>query len=130
NADSPALARDPAGVFEEMATRLAGASVEVQAGTTYEGRLIGLHRRRREANGIVIESLLLVVLTEKGMQQVEEASITAIRFTDPTVQVEIDKSLRSSLGKIKPDSSTVELTVQPNPGTTVAVVTYATPVAA
>ena len=56
--------------------------------------------------------------------------MTAIRFTDPVVQAEIEKSLRSSLGKIKPDSSKVEMTVRPNPGTTSAIVTYATPVAA
>jgi hypothetical protein len=130
NADSPALTLDPASVFEDLATKLAGASVEVEAGTTYSGRLVGLHRRRREANGVVFESRLLVVLTLKGVQQVEEASITAIRFTDPMVQAEIDKALQSSLGGIRPDSSTVEMTIQPNPGTTSAIVTYATPVAA
>src|SRR5947209_3777273 len=130
NADSPALELDPATALTDLATKLAGASVEVEAGTTYAGRLVGLHRRRREANGIVIECRLLVVLTEKGMQQVDEASITSVRFTDPTVRAEIDKALRSSLGKIKPDGSTVEMTIRPNPGTTSAIVTYATPVAA
>jgi len=130
NAGESALDLDPASALEDMATKLAGASVEVEAGTTYTGRLVGLHRRRREVNGTSIESCLLVVLTEKGVQQVDEASVTAIRFTDTSVRAEIDKALRSSLGGIRPDSSTVELTVRPNPATTTAVLTYATPVAA
>ncbi len=130
NADSPELTLDPASVFEDLATKLAGASVEIEAGTTYKGKLVGLHRYRREANGTFAEHCRLVVLTEKGVQQIEETSVTAIRFTDPMVQAEIEKSLRSSLGKIKPDSSKVEMTIQANPGTTSAFVTYATPVAA
>jgi len=130
NADEPELTLDPSNVLEDLATKLAGASVEIEAGTTYAGRLLGLHRRRREVDGGVIDSCLFVVLTEKGVQRVEVASITAIRFSDAAVQAEIDEALRSSLGRIRPDSSTVELTIRPNPGSTRAVVAYATPVAA
>ena len=51
-----------------------------------------------------------MILTEKGVQQVDEASVTAIRFTDAMIQAEIDKALRSSLSQVTPDSSTVEMT--------------------
>lgn len=130
NADSPELTLDPASALTDLATKLAGASVEIEAGTTYKGKLVGLHRSRREANGTFAEQCRLVVLTERGVQQIEETSMTAIRFTDPAVQAEIEKALQSSLSQIKPDSSKVEMSIKPNPGTTSALVTYATPVAA
>jgi hypothetical protein len=130
NADPPELSLDPAAALTDLATKLAGASVEIEAGTTYKGRLVGLQRTRREANGTFAEQCRLVVLTDNGVQQIDEAAVTALRFTDPFVRSEIDKALRESLGTIKPDSSTVELTIEPNPGTTSALVAYATPVAA
>src|SRR3954471_7521553 len=51
NAEDSALTFDPASALTDLATKLAGASVEVEAGTVYKGRLVGLHRSRREANG-------------------------------------------------------------------------------
>ncbi|WZO98765.1 hypothetical protein EP7_000353 [Isosphaeraceae bacterium EP7] len=130
NADAPALFLNPANPFSDLATKLAGASVEVDAGPTYAGTLIGRHSYRREANGVFHEQSRILVLTAKGVQQIEESSVTAIRFTDPAVRSEIDKSLRASLGRIRPDSSEVTLTLRGNPGATTAAVTYATPVAA
>lgn len=130
NAEASALNLDHSGVLRSLAVKLAGAAVEVEAGVAYKGRLVGLQPFRREYERTVLEQYRLVILTEKGVQQVEESSITAIRFTEAMVQAEIDKSLRSSLGKVKPDSSKVELTVRPNPGSDGATVTYATPVAA
>lgn len=130
NAEAPTLTVEPANALRDLATKLAGAAVEVEAGTTYKGRLVGLHSYRREVQGATQQEYRLVVLTERGVQQVAEAAITAFRFTEPAVQAEVDKALRASLGRIKPDSSQVELTLQPHPGATGAVVSYATPVAA
>ena len=130
NAQETELCLDPARVLLDMATKLAGADVEIDAGSTYAGQLVGLHKFRRELNGSIVEYGQFVVLTKRGLQQVDEGSITAIRFTDPLVQAEIDKALRSSLSRIKPDSSLIELTLQPNASVTSAYVTYATPVAA
>lgn len=130
NAQETELCLDPARVLLDMATKLAGADVEIDAGSTYAGQLVGLHKFRRELNGSIVEYGQFVVLTKRGLQQVDEGSITAIRFTDPLVQAEIDKALRSSLSRIKPDSSLIELTLQPNANVTSAYVTYATPVAA
>ena len=130
NAEQPTLTLEPANALRDLATKLAGAAVEVEAGTTYRGRLVGLHSSRREVQGATHQEYRLVVLTERGVQQVAESSVTAIRFTEAAVQAEVDKALRASLGRIKPDSSQVELTLQPHPGATGAVVAYATPVAA
>ncbi len=130
NAQQTELTLNPKNVIKDLAMKLAGASVEIEAGSVCTGRLIGLHPHRREVEGTVVEQCGLVVLTEKGVRQFEVSAVTAIRFTDPLVQAEIDKALQASLGQIKPDSSLVELTVQPNEGATSAVVMYATPVAA
>ena len=130
NALDSALTLDPDDALTDLATKLAGASVEIEAGIAYKGKLIGLHRYRRETNGVFVEQCRLVVLTEKGVQQIEETSVTAIRFTDTVVRTEIERALQSSLSRIKPDSSKVELTIPPKPATTSALVTYATPVAA
>lgn len=130
NAQETVLSLNPIGVLKELVTKLAGAAVVIDAGTIYEGKLVGMHTYRREAAGSVLEHCSLIVLTDKGMQQIGETSVAAIRFTDATIQAEIDLALRMSLSRIKPDSSVVELTLQPNSGATRALVTYATPVAA
>jgi hypothetical protein len=130
NAQETALTLNPASVLKDMATKLAGAAVEISAGTTYVGKLLGLHEYRRIAEGTVFVQCRLIVSTEKGVQQIEEASITAIRFTDAMIQSEIDKSLASSISQVRPDSSVVEMTLRPNAGVSEAIVTYATPVAA
>ena len=130
NAEESTLDLDPSGALRDLATKLAGAAVEVEAGVLYKGILVGLQPYRREVERTFLEQYRLVILTEKGVQQVEESSVTAIRFTEPAVLAEVEKSLRSSLGKIRPDSSKVEMTLRPNPGATEATVTYATPVAA
>lgn len=130
NAQETALTLNPASALVDMATKLAGAEVEIQAGAVYKGKLVGLERSRRERDGAVAEQVRLVILSEKGIQQIEDLAITAIKFSDPAIRAEIEKALRSSVGKIKPDSSVVELTLKPHAGPTTAVVVYATPVAA
>ena len=130
NAEQPTLTIEPANALRDLVIRLAGSTVEVEAGTTYRGRLIGLHAYRLELQGATHQEYRFVILTEKGVQQVAESSVMALRFTEAAVQAEVEKALRASLGQIKPDSSQVELTLQPQPGATQALVTYATPVAA
>lgn len=130
NAEKSVLKLDPSSALRDLATKLAGASVEVEAGSVYKGKLLGLQPNRREFERTFLEQYRLVILTEKGVQQVDETAVTALRFQDPVVQTEIEKSLRSSLGKVNPESSKVEMTLRPNPGSDGATVTYATPVAA
>ena len=130
NADEPELSLSPNGVLRDLATKLAGTTVELDAGVTYKGKLLGLQPFRREFERTFIEQYRLIILTEKGVQQIEESSVTAMRFTDPVVLAEVEKSLRHMVGEIKADSSKVELTVRPNVETATATITYATPVAA
>lgn len=130
NAHETELSLDPSNALEELVTKLAGAAVEIEAGPRYVGRLVGLHKYRRELDGAVIEQNRVVILTDRGMQQIEENAIAALRFTDTLVQSEVTKALQARLSRIKPDSSLIELTVQPNSDADTAVVTYATPVAA
>jgi hypothetical protein len=130
NAYETELSLDPSMALQELATKLAGAAVEIEAGSKYVGRLVGLHKYRREVDGAVIEQNRIVVLTDRGIQQIEESAIAALRFTDVLVQSEITKALEARLNRIKPDSSLIEFTVQPISNATIALVTYATPVAA
>ena len=130
NAQETELTLKPANVLKELATKLSGAAVEIEAGIVYTGKLMGLHRYRRDVQGAVVKQCRLIVLTDKGVQQIDETAVTAIRFTDAMIQAEINKALAASLNEIRPDSSLVEMTIQANLGTTSAVVTYATPVAA
>lgn len=130
NAHETELTLKPANVLKQLATKLAGATVEIEAGPRYTGKLMGLHQYRQEVQGTVVKQCRLIVLTEKGVQQIDETAVTAIRFTDALIQAEIDKALAASLSEIKPDSSLIEMTIQAKAGTSSAVVTYATPVAA
>src|SRR3954453_16103042 len=49
NALDPALTLDSASALTDLETELAGSSVEIEAGIAYKGKLVGLHRYRREA---------------------------------------------------------------------------------
>lgn len=130
NARETSLKLNPANALNDLVTTLAGAAVEISAGTTYLGKLLGLHKSSQAAEGTVVTQCRLMILTEKGVQQIDEASITAIRFVDTMIQSEIDKSLASRIDQVRQGSSMVEMTLQPNAGASEAMVTYATPVAA
>jgi hypothetical protein len=130
NSQYRTLTLNPDNVLREMATKLAGSAVVVEAGTQYSGKLLGLHQQRRESGGTVFKQYRLVVLTEKGVQQIEENAVTAIRFTDAVIQSEIDKALQAHFNGIKPDRSLVELTIQPASQNSIAQIQYAIPAAA
>jgi len=130
NAHETSLTLKSDNILMDMATKLAGAEVEVEAGLLYRGRLVGLQPTRKVVNQQAVRVPMLVVMTEKGIQQVELDAVIALRFMDKLIQDEIDKALRASLRQIKPDSSFVELALRPLSGPTSAILQYATPVAA
>lgn len=130
NAQETSLTLKSDNILMDMATKLAGAEVEVEAGLLYRGRLVGLQPTRKVVNQQAVRVPMLVVMTEKGIQQVELDAVIALRFMDKLIQDEIDKALRASLRQIKPDSSFVELALRPLSGPTSAILQYATPVAA
>lgn len=129
NAGGGTLTLDSTDVLREIATKLSGAVVEIDAGTSYLGKLLGLHQQRRECHGSIIKQFRLVILTEKGIQQVNEEAITAIRFTDDVIQAEIDKALQANFNQVKPNSCQIGMTLQTNSEATSALVQYAIPVA-
>ncbi|MFM7130341.1 MAG: hypothetical protein ACKO0V_13400 [bacterium] len=130
NAQATSLTLESKNILVDMVTKLAGAEVEVEAGQFYKGRLVGLQPSKKIVNQQLVSIPMLVVLTEKGLQQVELEAVVALRFIDAMVQGEINKALQTSLQKIKPDSSFVELSLRPLQGPTTAILQYATPVAA
>ncbi len=130
NARETSLTLKSDNILMDMATKLAGAEVEIEAGMLYRGRLVGLQPTRKIVNQQAVRVPMLVVITEKGIQQVELDAVIALRFMDKLIQDEIDKALRASLRQIKPDSSFVELALRPLAGPTSAILQYATPVAA
>lgn len=131
NANATSLSIDAKNVTKDLATKLAGSQVEVQAGgKKYTGKLVGVQEYQQETNGSVFDRFRLVLLTSEGIVAQNEQDIVSLKFLDETVQTEIDKALQRSFQAIKPDSSFVDLTVVPNNGAKSAVVAYATPVAA
>jgi hypothetical protein len=131
NATKLSISRDSA--LKDTATKLAGSAVEVQrtGGAAVAGKLVGIHTyEETNANGTTTQRLSIVVLTDSGVQMVPESQLSALKFTEESVQQEYLKALQASFQSIKPDSSFVDLTLLPEEGTTRAFVTYACPVAA
>jgi len=132
NSNPTTLSLDGKNVLKELATKLRGAEAEItQAnGESSKGRVYGIQTYQQETNGSVFERFRILLGTEQGIKQFEEADITSLKFTDEFVQSEIDKSLSASFAAIKPDSRNVDLTIVPNDGADSAAVSYATPCAA
>ena len=133
NSNTTTLSLDGKSVMRDLATKLRGAEVQIQiAGgpKVVTGKLYGVQTYQQETNGSVFEKYRVLVGTDQGIVPCEEASILSLRFTEPSVQEEIDKSLQASFQQIKPDSRFVDLTIVPNNGAKEAMISYATPVAA
>ncbi len=130
NAEETTLTIDATKAFKEIGTKMAGSRVEIVSGTTYRGVLVGVQPYSRELDGSVTRLCKLVILTDKGVQQIEENAVGALRFLDPLIQVEFEKALRASASKVKPDGSVVEFSLTPKQAKSTALVAYATPVAA
>src|SRR4051812_20895381 len=62
NAQATALKLDPSGALRDLAVKLAGAAVEVEAGVAYRGKLLGLQPFRREYERTFLEQYRLVIL--------------------------------------------------------------------
>ncbi|MCE9554758.1 MAG: DUF4139 domain-containing protein, partial [Planctomycetes bacterium] len=118
-------------VLEGLAKRLAGARVSIdKAGSTVQGRLVGLHTEE-VGNGLSrIVHKFLVVLTDNGFQRLPLSEIQKLRFDDATIQSEIEKALQRNFEKIKPNSTFVELALSTDQDETEATVQYAVPAAA
>lgn len=132
NSDPATLKFGADSVLRELATKLRGAEAQITAtsGKTHTGKVYGIQTFQQETSGSVFERFRVLLGTPEGVMQFNEQDITLIKFTDPAVQEEIDKSLQASFQEIKPDSRFIDLTLVPQDGATEASVSYATPVAA
>jgi hypothetical protein len=133
NSQQTTLKIDANKVLRDLSTKLRGSQVAITRnnGTTNSGKIYGIQTYQRETNGSVFECFRVLLGTDAGVVQYDEADIQLLKFTDPAVQAEIDKSLQASFQEIKPDSRFVDLTLVPTKeGNSTASVSYATPVAA
>lgn len=132
NSNPTTLSFDGKNVFKELATKLRGAEAAITQGNgeTSKGRVYGIQTYQQETNGSVFERFRILLGTDDGVKQFEEADIISLKFTDEFVQSEIDKSLAACFAAIKPDSRNVDLTIVPNVADTPCAVSYATPCAA
>lgn len=131
NADLTKLQIDVNNVTKSLATKLAGAKVEVGVGNNpVKGKLMGVQTYQQETNGSVFDRYRVVVLTDQGVKAFEDKDVSYISFTEPSVQSEVEKVLQKQYESIKPDSSFVSLKVVPKDGAEGALVSYAIPCAA
>lgn len=131
NADLTKLQIDVNNVTKSLATKLAGAKVEVGVGNNpIKGKLMGVQTYQQETNGSVFDRYRVVVLTEQGVKSFEDKDVSYISFTEPSVQSEVEKVLQKQYESIKPDSSFVSLKVVPKDGAEGALISYAIPCAA
>jgi hypothetical protein len=108
-------------VWIGLAQKLAGAEVTVSmpAGAIYKGRLVGVQGIPRAlSNNTSGDVPYLVLLIDGGAGEPSSAfhklkldDVLWMRFTDATVQSEVNKALHRNFQQIKPDSTFVELTL-------------------
>lgn len=97
-------------VFQDIARKLRGADVEIErSGEPLKGRIFGLDSEKRSTGGEAIDIYFLQVLTPSGLERVSQDQIKRIKFTQESVQSEVDKALQREFQKIKPGSTTVAL---------------------
>jgi len=131
NADPTKLQIDVNNVTKSLATKLAGAKVEIGVGNNpIKGKLMGVQTYQQETNGSVFDRYRVVVFTEQGVKSFEDKDVSYISFTEPSIQSEVEKVLQKQYESIKPDSSFVNLKLVPQEGAKGALVSYAIPCAA
>lgn len=131
NANPTRLEFDINNVTKSLATKLAGAKVEVGAGnSSIKGKLMGIQTYQQETNGSVFDRFRVVVLTDQGVRAFEDKEVSYISFTESTIQLELEKALQKKYESIKPDSSFVSIKIVPQQGAELAMVSYAVPCAA
>lgn len=132
NAGGTQLQFDSKNVQRDIFTKLIGSDISIDSGAyPCVGKLIGLESKVFHRNDTTVERYFVLVLTSNGIVKVEEDKIHSFNFIEPQVQSEIEKALKRSFAKIKPDSTFVDLKVESNKEESVEfLVSYSVPVAA
>src|SRR5262252_5331398 len=110
------LTIDPSNVTRDLATKLAGTTVEVteRAGGTTKGTLFGIQPYEERVGEAVVERYRVGIYDEaSALQTFNDSDVKAIKFLDPTVQQEIKKALERCASTINPESTNVSVGLAP-----------------
>ena len=84
-ADNPALA--------ELVNRARGERVAVEGAVSATGIVAGVEYRTRQTDAGTEREAILNLLSDAGLRQLAFAEMRSIRFTDPSLQAELDAAL-------------------------------------
>jgi len=135
NANSSTLKIDSQNALRSLLQRLSGAEAKIAFVNTSKGeenvRILGIDSLDSiGTNGETVKQDAVSVLDQTGWtHRYRLSEITGIKFTNESVQSEVDKALRQNFQQIKPESTFLELVLEADEET-VAAVTYTIPVAA
>lgn len=119
------------GVLEDLAVKLRGAKVQLKrAGDTVAGTLLGVQQESEWQEKTLLAVKYLIVLTSGGVARVAFRDIQRWQFVDEVVNKELEKALTRQFRKLKPDSTTIDLTLSASTPDAEAVVQYTVPAAA
>ncbi len=135
NSNSTSLEISSSNALWSLLSSLSGASVTLsRSGKDQSCRLLGVEKVPEldaGPNQNVVERLYVVVMDEQNsITRYRFDSIGGVKFNDPAVQLEIEKALKKNFESIKPDSTFLEVTLEPTKGATEAAIQYTVPVAA
>lgn len=100
-ADNPALA--------ELINRARGERVAVEGAVSATGVVSGVEHRVRQTDGGSEREPVLNLLTGDGLRQLAFAEMRSIRFTDPSLQAELDAALAVIAGNRHQDRKRVAI---------------------
>ena len=101
-------------VFQDIFRKLRGAEVEITEGTSEPtiGRIFGLDAEEVASGGEATNRYFGQVLTASGeLKRVLQGNVKSIKFTQESVQSEVDKALARAFQSIRPQSTTVAMEV-------------------
>ena len=119
-------------VLRSLATELTGAEVKVTPHgiDPIEGRIVGLESFEKATGGEAVQVYNLAIMTSKGIRKVTLENIDTLEFTQEQIQSEVDKALRASFEKIRPNSTQISMALQSEKDGAEACVHYTVPAAA
>lgn len=135
NSDSTHLNIDQSNAMRSLLKSLSGATVNIETtGSDYTNSvLLGIETDYISSsnNGTTAQRDIVVVMSGSKLNRIRFDDIQNFEFVDDAVRQEIDKALKKNFQQIKPDSTFLDLTIEPrDPEQKEAVVQYTIPVAA
>lgn len=120
---------DADNALRSIAKNFRGADITLtdKSGREYKGRLVGYDEQTQNAGTYSYEQVYLVVMADKGMiWRCKTEDVHGITFNDSKIKDEFNKGLKSSLEKLKSESTTVSFDLQ---GSSNAIIRYGVPLA-